>query len=284
MVKSFIIALLYGFLLTFTLSASESNVVKADPLMAKVKSFMSERTYNNNRGFIKVIFEPKSAFYRNGRVNALKVVDTLKENGLLHLYFKTPQEFQLNFKTSGSPLFFVKLMGDTLRNIGYYRYVTVASTLDASEFTWSIKLKSEYITDPLALNSELKKSSSRIIDIERNSPKEWTYVIDITKAKLQVPTLIRGQKLILKRSLYAHWFNVSNIKTLKIQSPRGNHWYPYIAFYDSSLHLIKLIKKEKITYSLSLTIPKNARYIKISDNYTLKNVREPLTLIPSGYR
>ena len=278
MVRAFLLSL---FFVTLAFSAPSQG---EDPLTAKIKSFLSAKTYRDNRAFINVIFEPKSAYYKNGRVDALEVVETLKENGLLHLYFKTPQEFQLNFKTSGYPIFFVKIMGDTLRNIGYYRYVTTSSNLDASEFTWSINLKSEYITDPLALEDELHKSRCKIIDIERNSLKEWTYVIDVSKAKLQVPLLKAGKKLKLKRSLYAQWFNVSKVNKLKIKSSRANSWHPYIAYYDNSLHLIKIIKKDKVIYSFASHIPKNATYVKISDLYTLKNVHSALEISASGAR
>jgi hypothetical protein len=256
--------------------------VKDDPLTTKIKSFLSEKAYTDNKGFIKVIFEPESAFYTKDRVDAVKVIQTLKENGLLKLFFKSPQEFRLNFETSGPPIFFVKLMSDTLRSIGYYRYVTTASNLDSSEFTWSINLTSEYATDPLVLQTQLAKSSCEIIDIERNGAKEWSYVIDISNAKLNVPTLHNGEEVRLKRSLYAHWLNVSQIRTLNIKSSIRNSWYPNIAYYDSSLHLVKIIKRDKIYKEILLNIPKNAVYIKISDLYTLKNVRDQLILSPKG--
>ena len=285
MVK-FLLSLLL--LSSFALAQDEAALgevsVQEDPLTTKIKSFLNEQTYEDNKGFINVIFDPKSAFYENDRVDAVKVVQTLKENGLLRLFFKKPQEFRLNFKTSGSPIFFVKIMSDTLRSIGYYRYVTTASTLDSSEFTWSINLTSEYATDPLVLQKQLQKSACDIIDIERNNSKEWSYVIDISNAKLNVKTLENSEKVTLKRSLYAHWLNVSKIRRLKIQSTRRNRWYPYIAYYDSSLHLVKIIKREKIYKEILLNIPKNATYIKISDLYTLKNVRDALVLLPQGAR
>ncbi|HFB53113.1 MAG TPA: hypothetical protein ENJ67_00140 [Sulfurimonas autotrophica] len=285
MVKFFLsLLMLCSFALAQDEAVLEEVNTQEDPLTTKIKSFLNEKTYEENKGFINVIFDPKSAFYQNDRVDAVKVVQTLKENGLLKLFFKKPQEFRLNFKTNGSPLFFVKLMGDTLRSIGYYRYVTTASTLDSSEFTWSINLTSEYATDPLVLQTQLQKSACNIIDIEKNAQKEWTYVIDISNAKLNVPILQNKQETKLKRSLYAHWLNVSQIRQLKIKSSRRNSWYPYIAYYDSSLHLVKILKRDKIYREILLNVPKNAVYIKISDLYTLKNVRDALVLQPRGRR
>ncbi len=279
------VKIVLSFLLLFSFSFSDEIIESEDSnLTTKIKSFVDADIYEQNKAFVGVIFDPESDFYKNKRVDVVKVVETLKENGLLNLFFKTPREIQLNFKTSGSPLFFVKLMGDTLRNIGYYRYVTTASALNSSEFTWSIKLTSEYATDPLVLQTELNKSGSNITDIERISATEWTYIVDMRSSYLNLIELEESEEIKLKRSLYAHWLNVEKIKKLKIVSSRRNNWYPYIAYYDSSLHLLKVIKEDERYSSLKLEIPKQAKYIKISDLYSLKNVKDELTLYPSGSR
>lgn len=274
--------LIVNFVYALDVEVFEEVQVNENPLILKIKSFLDEETYNENSQFIKVIFEPETDFYENERVDSVKVVQTLKDNGLLKLFFSKPSELRLNFKTSGAPLFFVKLMGDTLRNIGYYRYVTIASNLDASEFTWNIALTSEYATDPLVLEEELQKSACKIIDIERNSAYEWTYVIDMDKGFLDIEILTAQEESSLKRSPYAHWLNVSKIKTLDILSSRRNSWYPYIAYYDASLHLLKVIRESKIHRNMKLHIPQNAKYIKIADLYTMKNIRDKLILKPKG--
>jgi len=273
--------LLWNFSYAQEIDILEEVTIVDDPLTSKIKSFLEEENYNENEAFINVIFDPKSAFYANERVNTVKVIQTLKENGLLNLFFSKPMELKLNFKTSGSPLFFVKIMGDTLRNIGYYRYVTVASNLDASEFVWNISLTSEYATDPLILEKELQKSGCEVIDIQRNSSAEWTYVIDMDKGFLNLSKLYAKKNVSLKRSQYAHWLDISKIQELHISSSRRNSWYPYIAYYDASLHLLKVFKKDKIIYDLTLDIPPNTKYIKLSDIYNMKNIRDELLLSPS---
>lgn len=256
----------------------------SDPLETKIQSFLSPENYQKNKNFVEAIFDPKESFYKNDRVDAVKVIQTLQENGLLNLFFQTPQEIRLNFKTNSSPIFFVKIMSDTLSSLGYYKYVTVASTRDASEFVWSISLIAEYTTDPLLLQEELKKKSCEIVDIQRVDDKEWSYLIDISHAKLNVDQLTSGKNLTMKRSLYEHWLDVSKIKTLDIRSSKRNHWYPYIAYYDNALHLLQVIKKDEVHDSLDLVIPKNAMYMKISDLYTLKNLKDELIFYPQGAR
>jgi hypothetical protein len=280
MVKVFL-----SFLFLCTLLYSDEPVQSPEELLTiKIKSFLDESVYENNKEFINIIFDPKEEYFVNDRIEVVKVVKTLKENGLLKLFFDKPQKITLNFKTNGSPLFFVKLMSDSLRNIGYYRYVTTASSRNSSEFSWSINLSSEYATDPIVLQTELSKSGCKIVDITRNSAKEWSYVVDMGEGYLNLPKLKNRKELHLKRSLYAHWLNSAGVQTLKITSSRRNNWYPYIAYYDSSLHLLKVIKEDEKRRSIRLDIPKRAKYIKISDLYTLKNVKDELVLMPMGTR
>jgi len=281
--------LLSFFLITSLLYSDDIDIfeepqISESELTLKIKSLLDEETYSENSDFIAVIFDPEDAFYEKQHINSVKVVQTLKENGLLKLFFTKPHELKLNFKTSGSPLFFVKMMGDTLRNIGYYRYVTRASNLDVSEFTWNIALTSEYATDPLVLEQELQKSGCKIIDIERNSEYEWTYVIDMNKAFLDMAVLHSKKTKKLKRSLYPQWLNVSKIKVLSISSSRHNHWYPYISYYDKSLHLLEVLREDLISSEIVLNIPQNAKYIKIADLYTMKNIRDGLSLTSKGAR
>lgn len=285
------VKLFFTFLLLFSLSFAEefvADVVDSNStkgrLTSKIMSLLDESVYTKNEAYIKIIFSPESDFITNYRVDAVKVVETLKENGLLSLYFKKPQELILNFKTSDNPLFFMKIMGDTLRNIGYYRYVTRESKLDETGFTWSISLKAEYVTDPQVLQTELNKSGSVITDVTMNSQAEWTFSVDMRDGFLNVPKLVSFENIELKRSLYAYWLDVSQIKKLSIQSSTRNSWYPYITYFDSSLHLLKVIKKDSKTRNIILNIPNGAKYIKISDIYTLKNIKNFLLLAPKGSR
>jgi hypothetical protein len=280
MVKIFI-----SFVLLFTLGLGDEKISTNEDLLAsKIRNFVGEDAYERKINFINVIFDPKDSFYDNDRVDVIKVVGTLEENGLLKLFFQNPQEVRLNFKTSGAPLFFVKLMGDALRNIGYYRYVTTASTLNSSEFIWNISMMSEYATNPLVLQNELAKNGCFITDIQRKSATDWTYTIDMRAGFLNLAQLEDSVKIKLKHSLYAHWLDCSKIEKLVIGSSRRNDWYPYVSYYDSSLHLLKVTKEDSRRSQITLAIPKRAKYMKISDLYTLKNVKDELSLSPYGRR
>ena len=274
-------ALLLGLLLTLVCAQPSSN---EERLFQKVRSILDAKSYAQNEAFVKIIFSPAEKFMINDRVDSVKVVETLKENGLLELFFNKPTKIVLEFKTNGAPLFFVKIVSDTLRNIGYYRFVTNASKYNSSEFTWSVNITSEYAADPMILQKELQKSGCSIVDIQRESPTRWSYTIDMQNAHLPVKRLQERMVVTLRRSLFPYWLDVSQIRRLRVVSRGRNHWYPDVSFYDSHLHLVKVVQRDKRMYDVMFNIPKNAKYIKIADLYTMKNIKDSLELHPVGSR
>ena len=265
--------------------AEEKKPLSREELLdEKVISFIGEESYERNKDYIHINFKNVNSFYTKEHINVVKVVETLEENGLLHLFFEEPQQYEMTFHSTGDPLFFVKLMGDTLRDIGYYRYVTKESTNDESGFEWKISLEAEYVTDPVLLRKELATRGCEIIDIVRNSATDWHYNIDTSKAHLKAFQLKSGKTKKYKRLQYAKWLDVVHIKSINIKSHRANFWYPYIALYDSSLRLLKVIKQDEETKSFTLKLPEETRYIRVSDLYTITNIRYGLEFKASSKR
>lgn len=279
------VKILFAILLTFSLSFSQENEPSQENLVIqKIKMLIDSKVYNENKAFINIIFSKYEDYTQEGVVDSVKIVETLKENGLLNLFYKKPHSLTLSFKTSGSPLFFIKIMGDTLRNIGYYRYVTKESNLNSSEFVWTINFTSEYATDPLILQKELRKSGCNITDIRRDSPYEWVYTVDMRDGHLNIATIDEAQELKIKRSLYPYWLDVSKIQKLRVKTSRRSSWYPYVAYYDSSLHLLKVVKVDRKSSKVTFKLPVGTHYMKISDIYTLKNIKDSLVVVSIGSR
>ncbi len=247
-------------------------------LFDKVKSLVGDASYSKNHSYIKIIFSPENAYYKNGNVDVVKVAQTLKENGLLQLFFKSPQELELSFSTNGGALLFVKIIEDTLQNMGYYNYLLEDAKLNNSEFIWKIKLISEYVMDPAVLKKELKKRGSYLVNIERISSTKWNYEIDINRAHLNAYKLVNNKPMKLKRSQYAYWLDVSYSKKLSISSLNRNSWYPYIAIYDNRLRLLDIVKKDKKMRRISIALPQDATYVKLDDIYSMKNIKDGLEI------
>lgn len=290
MVKIFVLLLL---LTTYTLNAeliSQDETVTEEVkqseelLQEKIRALIGEHSYARHAKFIKIIFADKDAFFTNERVDVTKVIQTLKDNGLLDLFFKKPQEMHLTFQSSGYPLFFVKIMSDTLQSMGYYRFITDRSKQDEGGFFWTIRLMSEYAIDPVLLRDVLQKRGCDIVDIDRRSKTDWAYHIDMKNAYLMLAELDPNEKRLLKKSLYEHWLNVKSSKTLTIWSIKGNNWYPYVSIYDKELHLLKVYKRDRKTFKIELELPEDTVYVKITDLYSLKNIKEGLRVKAQGVK
>ncbi|MEA2110637.1 MAG: hypothetical protein U9P71_01180 [Campylobacterota bacterium] len=243
-------------------------------LLNKIESLIGEKSFNKNNSYIKIIFSPESDYYKNERVDVVKVVQTLKDNGLLKLFFESPKEIELSFSTNAEALFFVKIIEDTLQDMGYYKYLIVEAKLNSSEFIWKIKLIAEYIMDPIVLKQELKKRASYLVNIERLSPTAWHYEVDISRAHLDAYVVVNNKKTRLKNSQYAYWLDVASSKELVIESRNRNRWYPYVALYDAKLRLLDLIKKDERTPRLSIPLPEGTTYVKLDDMYSMKNIKD----------
>jgi hypothetical protein len=269
---------------TFTLESDQYEKVaeQKDLLQEKIKALIGQNAYARHIKFIKIIFSNEENYYMNDRVDVAKVIQTLKENGLLDLFFKKPQEMHLTFESSGYPLFFVKIMSDTLQSMGYYRFITDRAKQDESGFFWTIRLTSEYAIDPVLLKDALQKRGCDIVDIDRNSQINWSYHIDMTEAYLMLDELEPYQERVLKKSLYEHWINVKSAKSLSIWSLKGNNWYPYVSIYDKELHLLKVYKRDRKTKKIKLELPEDTAYVKIADLYSLKNIKEGLRIRAQG--
>lgn len=270
----------------FTLETRPQNSVaeKKELLLAKIKTLIGENAYARHVKFIKIIFANEDEFYTNNRVDVAKVIIMLKDNGLLDLFFKKPKEMRLTFQSSGYPLFFVKIMSDTLQSMGYYRFITDWSKQDESGFFWTIRLTGEYAIDPVLLKNALKKRGCDIVDINRNSQTDWSYHIDMKNAYLMLDELTPGTERVLKKSLYEHWLDAKSATSLTIWSLKGNNWYPYISIYDRDLHLLKVYKRDRVTYKMKLELPEDAAYLKIADLYSLQNFKEGLRIQAEGAR
>ncbi len=246
-------------------------------LLDKVRSLVGEETYKQNQAFIRIIFENESHFNTQGRIDVVRVVETLRENGLLTLLFRHPKTLQLTFETNGTPQFFTALMSNTLRDMGYYHYLTDFAQMNNSGYVWRITMESEYATDPAALQRELARRGCSVLDIERKDEAHWRYLIDMSGAHLRLSPLEPGKKVTMKRLVYPRWLDVSNAKKLTLWSLKGNNWYPYIAFYDHDLRLLKLYKRDKRSWQIIMKLPRGCAYVKVADLYSRKNMNAGLS-------
>jgi len=233
---------------------------------------------------INMLFKDKLAFYiTNEQLDYMSILKTLKNNGLLKLEFGMPKNVNIEFRTNADAVKSLKILNETLKSMGYYYYFTKSIDFNSSTqaLVWSINFKSEYALDPLLLIKELKLKSCKIVDIQRQNNSFWIYQIDTTNANItEAIKLENDEKVNLQKPLKPYLLQInSNSTKLQVISRHLNHWFPYIVFYDKHLSILKIIKKKRFYRSYKTSIPKNTKYIKIDDLYTLINIKRGLSII-----
>jgi len=269
-------ALLLLFLVTLPLFA-------VHPLIEdRLESLLEPEDLKKHAKLIKLVFANENKFISHDKADSIAIIRTLKANGLLKLFFKKPQKLNVRFVTGGNAQFFIKLMRDSLRSIGYYRFFTSKSRNDNHAFSWEIEFISEYAIDPIVLQKALAKRNCVITAIERKDAKTWNYSIDITNAHLSLTTIIPNREKILQKSLREYWVDVSLGKKLTIHTLRGDKWFPDIAIFDKKMRLLKVYKRKRQTTEVVFYLPKESTYLKISDYFNQSNIRHGLSLLLQG--
>jgi hypothetical protein len=133
--------------------------------------------------------------------------------------------------------------------------------------------------DPVTLSSQIYKSGLIIKDIVKNSQNSWHFDIDSFYAKISCTKVVdSGEELKIDKPLKDIFIKVLNSNEVIIKSDRKDSWYPYIVLYTRDLQIIDIKKLDKIHKDLIIELPNNTSYIKISDLYTLSNIKRGLTI------
>jgi len=248
-----------------------------------IRSLVGENMYKKHYKLIHVLFEDSNIYIRGGSVDSVKVAKTLEENGLLSLILPSSENIELKFAYSGeNPLFFVKVMNDTLQKMGISFFLTKSAKLDKNGFVWTISFTARIIPDPVLLAKRLSEYNISINSLERQNSTHWFYRIDMNNAVLPIRVMQAGENFQLIRPIRPVWFNVSKIKRLILRERPGSHWYADVVVYDKMLHILYMKQNDTRTRYLNLKLPSDAVYVKVSDRFTLENLKSGLVISAKG--
>jgi hypothetical protein len=258
-----------------------STFLSANSLDDKIKDFVAPSTYKMHKSLINVLFKKQDEFVlKNGRVDIIKVVDTLKKNGLLNIFFDKPKYVEFEFKTVTNHLLFMKILTDSLKSIGYNFIITKNAKKSKSSFSWKIVLKAEYLIDPVMLSKELNKRGAFVENIYKKSDVSWIYDINVVNGFLPSATKVQKREQVsFTKSVDDYLISIDDGSRLSVRSHALNSWYPNIVFYDSKLNILKLFRVDKRQKRVLVAIPSGTKYIKISDIYTLSNLKRGIKVL-----
>lgn len=263
---------MYRFLFLIIPTLLTSSIV-----MDRVQEYLDRNTYIQYRPLIQKMFFNEERFIFNNRVDVVSIIQRLKENGILKLYLQRPRTINIEFIANGEPKLFLKTILDILQELGYFKYRIVDTQYSDSNMSINVKFVSDYILDPTLFYESLQKRNGEIIDIKRLTNTHWRYEMDISNIGLNVQYLPIKKKVKLRTPISDYWFRVGEGKKIEFISI-GNNWHPYIVFYNKKLEILKIYQRDRKTVKLRIKIPKETRYIKITDIYLLNNIKNGLQI------
>ena len=218
-------------------------------------------------------------FYTNGKINYARISQELENNNLLKLSLGSTQNIDVTFNVNGNMKKSIKNLNDILKVLGHQYFITKDATVVDDTFKWTIKMKTASAISPLRLSQELQGINCNILDIKREGDYKWSYSIDMSNASVyKAENLVDNNRLSLKKPLKPYIVRVQNISRISIDSNAGNTWYPSVIFYDNDFNIIEIHEDESLQKSLRISVPKNTKYIKIDDLYTLANLKRGINI------
>ncbi|MDD2697396.1 MAG: hypothetical protein PHF17_01205 [Arcobacteraceae bacterium] len=249
----------------------------------KIANILSQEIYDSNKNLIDEVFENKSFYLQNNHINYNKLIQTLKSKSLLEFTVPEQSEVKVLFHIKNGDKKGFKILKNVLSNIGYSYYFTDFIKKDNDEIIWQIRFTSDYTFDSYNFNDELSKFQAHITDINRVTLTNWEYSIDAKNGILaDLKTISLDEKISLPMPLEPYYLAIPNSKELLIASSQGNSWVPKISFYDNELNALGTIEMNKVYEGLKVLIPQNTKYIKISDRYSLLNIKRGLSVLVSN--
>ena len=253
----------------------------ASEILDLVQQLISTDSFRENRTLIKKIFANEDRFKDpEGNLDLHEILRKLNTNGILKLFLHKPQSIHISFNSNGNSKFFLKLIFDSLEDLGYSKYRVLNIKKDDNGIRLEIDLTSDYILDPTLFYESLAQKGCRIISIKRDSNLSWEYYIDISTGFLNTQILLVDDNFKFFKASYSdYWFKIDeSANKIIIKSMRGNHWYPHITFYDEKLNILAIKKFDKRLAMITLKMPDKTVYCRISDIYRLNNIHNGLEI------
>lgn len=247
-----------------------------NPVDYKVMQLLGVEDYRINQKFIQRLFSNQDDFLdERGQPDLYKISRMLKQNGLLKLTFKQPMELEIAFVVRDNPQTFVSVLYDVLDAMGYYYFLVKQSLFDEKQFKFVLAMHTEYAIDPALLQEKLKEYGYGVQSIEKASLTQWNYHIEHSEFRYPKAIPLTLNQSYHKASLKGeYWYSIEEGESLEIKSSNNIEWYPKIVFYDAELNILEIIVSSKLLRTLQKKIPKNTKFIKITDTYlpiTIKN-------------
>jgi len=227
------------------------------------KNILGEETFNKYENLIKSSLEENASLKQT--------LIFLKDNGLINLYFNKIKTIHPTFIFSNNnPVFNTKTLYDSLKEMGYLNFYPIKIHKNQT-YSITLEMKSQNYIDPLILLNQLNKRGCNITDIKKT--RNFIYYISCPDEKIINTYPLTNDIQILHNITGIYWINPNNFTKIYISTSKYDFWHPYIVFYDTNLNILNIISTSDLIRKQILNIPKECKYIKITDAFTKENIK-----------
>ncbi|BCD60858.1 MULTISPECIES: hypothetical protein [unclassified Nitratiruptor] len=248
----------------------------ASTLEDEIISIIGQEKFDQNRAILHAVFLKRDRYVQNEMVDISKVVQVLKRIGLIEEQFDRPTEQTLLFRSFSEPNLFFKNAFDAMQKVDIFDYTVSQIKKSEEEYQIAFHYASTKIADPVAITRFLRKNGMNVVHLQKVDTR-WEYTIAPTLPTIDAMKL--DNKLYIKQIRKPIWIDVSRYQTLIFYPSPRNHWFAKIFIYDNHLYPLAVIKKDERVKKLTVQLPKGSYYIKISDIYTMKNMKYSLKIV-----
>lgn len=246
-----------------------SIFVYADILDDKIKILVDPKTFVRHQGLINVIFRDRSSFFLGENIDYVKVVETLKENGLLEIFYPHPRNLTISFVSTISSDMFASIITNILRDMGYSYYITKFFKKDNFYIYWSINYVSDHVIDPVLFAKKLHSYNIKIHELSRKD-NVWEYSLGSSMVTLaDAKKVKRKDNFSMLNPGGEYWLELhTRLKKLQVSNKSSSYWYPKVILYDKNFKIIEIFKRNVNRRGISLAISPKVRFVKIADLYS----------------
>ena len=127
--------------------------------------------------------------------------------------------------------------------------------------------------DPDVLRENLHEQG---VAVEQSEERKGVFslLLDAKNALWNLPQIGNDEGTELERTNVPQWFRVHSGQTIKIEPSYAGKWYPDVAVLDSSMKVLYSFRSEKAQEEWSFRLPEGACYLKVSNIWGMKVLRE----------
>ncbi len=177
---------------------------------------------------------------------------------------------------NGEPAIVLKTLTSAFNGLGYRIDIKSFSVVNGGGELKALGVGNRPF-NPKAVGETLAVQGVMINTIRFDSDV-FSITMNADRAIWNVPLLSSDEAIELKKTLSPQWFRVEEAQTIRVEPSYNGKWYPDVAVYDPSMHLLSSFRSLTPEDEFQFELPHGAYYLKISNVYGMKVLSEGMLI------